>query len=163
MQLADRLAVMDNGRIVQIDTPIQVYRHPVSRYVACFVGQANELHGTVTGSVDGTDRVELATALGSLQAVSAQASAVPKGASAHVIIRPEDLKLTVGNARANEGNLWRGAIQAVMFSGAHVEYRVRVGTHQLHVRSDTNRALLREGDEVSITFDPAVVYVFPDA
>jgi hypothetical protein len=50
-----------------------------------------------------------------------------------------------------------------MFSGAHVEYRVRVGTHQLHVRSDTNRALLREGDEVSITFDPAVVYVFPDA
>jgi iron(III) transport system ATP-binding protein len=163
MQLADRLAVMDNGRIVQIDTPIQVYRHPVSRYVACFVGQANELRGTVTGSVDGTDRVELATALGSLQAVSAQASALPKGASAHVIIRPEDLKLTVGNARANEGNLWRGAIQAVMFSGAHVEYRVRVGTHQLHVRSDTNRALLREGDEVSITFDPAVVYVFPDA
>jgi iron(III) transport system ATP-binding protein len=48
MQLADRLAVMDNGRIVQIDTPIQVYRHPVSRYVACFVGQANELQATVT-------------------------------------------------------------------------------------------------------------------
>ncbi|MEI9806219.1 MAG: ABC transporter ATP-binding protein [Pseudolabrys sp.] len=36
MQLADRMAVMNNGRIVQIGTPIEVYRNPVSRYVACF-------------------------------------------------------------------------------------------------------------------------------
>ena len=79
-----------------------------------------------------------------------------------MIIRPEDIKLAVGNAPAGS-NVWRGAIQAVMFSGAHVEYRVRVGSHQLHARSDTNRALLREGEEVSVAFDPAVVYVFPDA
>jgi len=162
MQLADRLAVMDNGRIVQLDTPIQVYRHPVSRYVACFVGQANDLQATVTGPVSGTDRIELGTVLGPLHAVSERGSALPAGAKARVIIRPEDIKLTVGNAPAGS-NVWRGSIQAVMFSGAHVEYRVRVGSHQLHARSDTNRALLREGEEVSVAFDPAVVYVYPDA
>jgi len=162
MQLADRLAVMDNGSIVQIDTPLQVYRHPVSRYVACFVGQANELQASVIGPANGTDRVELGTALGPLQAVTERGSALRSGTGVSVIIRPEDIKLTVGNVPPGT-NVWRGAIQAVMFSGAHVEYRVRVGTHQLHARSDTSRALLREGEEVAVAFDPAVVYVFPDA
>jgi len=162
MQLADRLAVMDNGRIVQIDTPLQVYRHPVSRYVACFVGQANDLRGTVSGSTEGTNRLELDTVLGPLHAVTEQGSALRAGARVRAIIRPEDIKLNVGNV-SSASNVWRGSIQVVMFSGAHVEYRVRVGTHQLHVRSDTNRALLREGEDVAVAVDPAVVYVFPDS
>jgi iron(III) transport system ATP-binding protein len=160
MQLADRLAVMDNGRIVQIDTPIQVYRHPVSRYVACFVGQANDLDATVTGSA-GEQRLELDSALGPLSATSASASALAAGTAVRVIIRPEDIKLTVGQP-SGECNAWRGVIAAVMFSGAHVEYRVRVGAHQLHVRSESTRKLLLEGEEVAVAFDPAVAYVFPN-
>ena len=162
MQLADRMAVMDNGAIVQIDTPLQVYRHPVSRYVACFVGQANELQASVSGPGDDTERIELGTVLGPLQAVAERGSALRAGTRVRVIIRPEDIKLVVGEVPAGS-NVFRGAIQAVMFSGAHVEYRLRVGTQQLHARSDTNRALLREGEEVAVAFDPAVVYVFPDA
>ena len=158
MQLADRMAVMNNGRIVQIDTPIQVYRHPVSRYVACFVGQANELEATISGLAG--QSVELDTALGPISATSDRTSQLAAGATARVIIRPEDIKLTVGGA--SEGrNVLRGEIHAVMFSGAHVEYRVRVGERHLHARSDHNRTLLREGDLVSVAFDPAIVYVFP--
>ena len=160
MQLADRLAVMNNGRIVQIDSPIEVYRNPVSRYVACFVGQANDVDATVTALADG--RIELATAPGALTATGTRLPAVAPGARVRVIVRPEDIRLSQGEAPAGF-NAWRGTIQAVMFSGAHVEYRVRVGAHQLHVRSDDNRKLLREGNEVAVAFDPAVAYVFADA
>lgn len=161
MQLADRLAVMDNGRIVQLDSPLRVYRHPVSRYVACFVGQANDLEATVT-SMQGDGAIELDTALGALWATPNPDGAVAPalGSGVRVIVRPEDFKLSVASG-AGEGNTWRGVIQAVMFSGAHVEYRVRVGERQLHVRSENNRVLLREGQEVAIAVEPAAVYVFP--
>lgn len=161
MQLADRMAIMDNGRIVQLDTPMRVYRHPISRYVACFVGQANELRATVTSSgAKGTGMV-LNTVFGPLSATSERAARLPAGATACVVIRPEDIKLVQGEVAPGH-NVLHGMIQVAMFSGAHVEYRVRVGEHLLHVRSD-NRALLSEGSDVSVTFDPAAVYVFPES
>jgi iron(III) transport system ATP-binding protein len=158
MQLADRLAVMNNGRIVQIDTPLTVYRHPVSRYVANFVGQANDLEATVTAVA--SDVVTLDTALGPVSAAAVPGLA--SGAKVRMIVRPEDIRL--GGAGTSPGpNVWRGAIEATMFSGAHVEYRVRAGNALLHVRSENNRSLLRDGEAVSVGFDPAVASVFADA
>jgi iron(III) transport system ATP-binding protein len=164
MQLADRLAVMNNGRIVQLDSPMEVYRNPVSRYVANFVGQSNDLEATVTSAAVTPatgGRMEIVAAPGALVATGPRLPEAAPGARVRAIVRPEDIKLCTGDAPAGF-NAWRGAIQAVMFSGAHVEYRVRVGEHQLHVRSDNKRALLREGTQVAVAFDPAVVYVFAD-
>ena len=160
MQLADRMAVMDNGRIVQLDTPIEIYHNPISRYVACFVGQANELDATVTTAGGNGAELVLSTVFGPLTATRERELPLPAGAGARVVIRPEDIKLIPGDAPPGH-NVWHGVIQAVMFSGAHVEYRVRVGEHQLHVRSD-NRALLKEGNQVCVALDPAAVYVFPE-
>jgi iron(III) transport system ATP-binding protein len=161
MQLADRLAVMNNGSIVQLDSPIEVYRNPVSRYVACFVGQANDMEATVT-SVHGDSRIELATPLGTIMAEEASRGAkLAAGSGARVIVRPEDFKLSA-TCGGGDVNAWRGIIRAAMFSGAHVEYRLEVGGRQLHVRSESNRTLLREGQEVAVAVDPSAVYVFPD-
>jgi hypothetical protein len=78
-----------------------------------------------------------------------------------VIVRPEDFKLSA-TCGGGDVNAWRGIIRAAMFSGAHVEYRLEVGGRQLHVRSESNRTLLREGQEVAVAVDPSAVYVFPD-
>lgn len=160
MQLADRMAVMDNGSILQLDTPIEIYRNPVSRYVACFVGHANDFEATVQTTNFDSSELVLDTSFGPLVTTGGRLSGVAAKNKVRVILRPEDIKLITGEAPSGR-NVWRGTIQTVMFSGAHVEYRVRIGEQQLHVRSDA-RELLREGDMVSVAVDPSLVYLFPD-
>ncbi|MBN8478642.1 MAG: ABC transporter ATP-binding protein [Burkholderiales bacterium] len=160
MQLADRMAIMNNGSIVQLDTPMGVYRNPVSRYVACFVGQANELDASVTAARADGRELDLDTPLGPMVAAHERVWNPAVGARVRIIVRPEDLKPVSGAPPAGH-NVLRGSVQVVMFSGAHVEYRIRVGTQLLHARSD-NRGLLAEGDEVTLAFEPAAVYVFPE-
>lgn len=163
MQLADQLAVMDNGRIVQLASPMVTYRHPVNRYVASFVGQANEVEGVVTDDPTRGDggSVSFRTPFGPLVARTEHAGKLSSGGKAQIVIRPEDLKLVPGEAPAGAENAWPGIVQVVMFSGGHVEYRVLVAEHLLHVRSD-NRGILAEGAPVSVVLDPAAVYVFPE-
>ena len=160
MQLADRMAIMENGRIVQIDAPMSVYRHPASRYVACFVGQANEIEATVAQAGPG-GRVLLDTPFGRLAAAIDGGASPAVGAKACLVVRPEDVKPVQASVPPGH-NVVHGTVQVAMFSGAHVEYRVRAAQGLLHVRSD-NRAILAEGDAVSLAFDPAAVHVFPEA
>jgi iron(III) transport system ATP-binding protein len=160
MQLANRMAVMESGRIVQLDTPINIYRKPISRYVACFVGQANDLPATVVGASGSDQRLKVSTAFGQLLASSEGASHFGPGTNVRVIIRPEDIKLLKGEAPAGH-NAWPGIVKAVMFSGAHVEYQVEVGPVRLHARSD-NRALLAEGSAVTVGLDPTALFVFAE-
>jgi len=45
--MADRLAVMDKGKVVQVGSPKGIYKNPVNQYVATFIGEANEFGGTL--------------------------------------------------------------------------------------------------------------------
>ncbi|MFZ4814297.1 MAG: ABC transporter ATP-binding protein [Phototrophicaceae bacterium] len=88
LSLADRVAVMDAGRIEQIGTPAQIYLTPVNRAVATFVGEANFIPGHADGAT-------VTTALGKFRLVRASSGAVD------VLLRPEALTVTTlpnGNA-----------------------------------------------------------------
>lgn len=84
--MADRIAVMRGGRIVQEGTPIALYTRPVSVFVAAFFGEINRLTGPVRGG-----RVE--TPLGAV------ATALPEGQAAQVVIRPEAVHVAFGDNR----------------------------------------------------------------
>ena len=58
MTMADRIAVMDQGRIVQVATPGEIYEQPKTRFIAEFVGDVNILDGHVQGQENGLWRVE---------------------------------------------------------------------------------------------------------
>jgi putrescine transport system ATP-binding protein len=58
MTVADRIAVMDQGRIVQVATPAEIYEQPNSRYVAGFIGDINLIEGRVASTFDRTVRLE---------------------------------------------------------------------------------------------------------
>src|SRR5689334_4859588 len=66
LAVADRIAVMKGGRILQIDTPLEVYRRPLSRAVAAFIGETNLLSGTVVDAR--SEEVRVRTAVGELVA-----------------------------------------------------------------------------------------------
>jgi iron(III) transport system ATP-binding protein len=105
LSLADRLAVMREGRIVQVGVPEEVYGRPASRWAAQFVGDVNVLAGVVRGS-----GVETELGVFDLRA--------PASGSVHVAIRPEQLEL-----RADDhGN---AEVIAREFRGHDVLYRLR--------------------------------------
>ena len=90
MTVASRVAVMDHGRIVQIDTPDQIYEYPNSIYVADFIGDVNLIEGTAAPTPDG---VEITFAEG--QGVfTAQRKDLSEGPACTLAIRPEKVAIS---------------------------------------------------------------------
>jgi len=90
MNMSDRIAIMNNGRIEQIGRPAEIYENPASTFIARFLGEANLIPGTIE-SVDAAGAV-LRTARG----VALRARAEPGirvGAAAHLFVRPERINI----------------------------------------------------------------------
>src|SRR5262245_14720823 len=97
LALADRLAVMDRGQLVQVGRPAEVYHRPVSRFVAGFLGDANFLRGTVR-TVDGSS-CTIETAVGNL--VTTTSPPIKAGAAVLCSIRPQAWKLDAHGGASN--------------------------------------------------------------
>lgn len=115
MSMGDRIAVFSQGKIVQLDSPVNVYRRPINAYVADFIGETNLIEGTIV--VGG---IELPG--GNLLPISqlADDSFIPESGQVTVAIRPEDLVL------ASDG-LISGTVRDVIFTGDSVRVHVTVG------------------------------------
>jgi spermidine/putrescine ABC transporter ATP-binding subunit len=133
LSLSDRIVVMRDGDILQVDTPGRVYRQPSSRYVADFVGRMNFFHATVLNRT-ANDRYQLKLTKDEgciIEATGHQRRAFQPGERCVAGVRPEDLELRSGphnNLRAQVlratyvGNAWlvtcasaaNGDIQAVL-------------------------------------------------
>lgn len=83
MFMADRIAIMRNGRIVQIGRPEELYCNPVDPFVVTFFGEVNEFHGEARGG-------KVSTPVGAVDAPD-----LPDGTAANVLMRPEALRVTV--------------------------------------------------------------------
>src|SRR5262245_61067593 len=97
LALADRLAVMNKGRLMQVGAPAEVYHRPVSRFVAGFLGDANFLRGTVR-TVDGSS-CTIETAVGNL--VTTTSPPIKAGAAVLCSIRPQAWKLDAHGGASN--------------------------------------------------------------
>ena len=109
LAMSDRVAVMSNGVLQQVDTPRQLYDNPATSFVARFVGETNALSGTITG-IDG-DIARIETALGVLHGRAGHGAAT--GTKGTIYIRPE--ALTPG---ATGANALSAQIQRVDFEGS---------------------------------------------
>ena len=107
MTMSDRIAVMDQGRILQIGTPAEVYEAPVTRFVADFVGNVNLFEGTVENAAGGF--VEIAGKDGFPLRVAGEAE-IERDAPVWFAIRPEKLKVT--RAKPDGVNAVEGEILA---------------------------------------------------
>lgn len=95
LSIADRMAILDAGRVLQVGAPREIYRRPVDRVVANFIGETNLIDGTIA-SINGV-RAVVDTALGRFVGVLTRIDHPPRpGANATLSIRPECLHLDAG-------------------------------------------------------------------
>ena len=86
MNMSDRIAIMNSGRVEQVGRPVEIYNSPASNFIARFLGEANLIEGTIESIPDG--EATLRTAGGLLLRARAQGD-VKVGARAHLFVRPE--------------------------------------------------------------------------
>ena len=156
LSLADRVAVMDQGRIVQEGTPAEIYERPTNLFVGSFLGAANVLAGKIEELVgEGSARIALEGCGHRLTLVADERP----GVVVDVVLRPENLTIT-SPQDAPELNTVPGRITALAFQGNSVEYEVDIGGGtSLRVIARAQADLVR-GTPVRIGIDPRRVAVF---
>lgn len=136
MTVADRISVMDHGKIVQIGTPAEIYEAPNCRYVADFIGSVNMFEATVEHA--GAGRLRLAAKDGF--AVEAAADPASRGDIVWFAIRPE--KVRISHAAPAEGgvNAAAGEVWDIAYFGDMSLYNVRLDSGRLVRASLMNAA-----------------------
>lgn len=125
LSIADRIAVMRDGKIVQAGTPMEVYRRPTTTFAASFLGETNLIPGTIDAIEPTSGVATLTTPVGVIQGILA-CHAKP-GATATVSIRPEHLRATASGPI-------RGEIVSTSYLGDVAHHRCRVsGGVLLHI------------------------------
>jgi len=125
MSMAQRIAVMNEGRIAQIGTPHQVYEEPANRFVADFLGAVNLFAGSVV-EVEGA-RHHIASAEAGATFVVEHMPALSRGRDVAVAVRPEKIALAAAPA-ADSLNRVAGTVAGVAYRGEASTYRVALAS-----------------------------------
>jgi spermidine/putrescine transport system ATP-binding protein len=159
LTMSDRIAVMNNGRIEQLDSPQVIYDRPASRFVAGFIGNTNLVPAEVVAVANGA-------ATGRMGALEFASPVVvpPKGNEVMVSIRYE--RVRVGPDAAGGGVIARAKVLQTIFSGSTVHYVVRLESAPVDLTieapHDGTSPPLAEGAVVDVSWDGAATGVFDD-
>lgn len=159
MTMADRIAVMNEGRVLQVGTPEEIYETPATRFVADFIGETNFLSGKLIGIDGDIARVDLnngsfAEGIFSHDQPSADQNVV-------VTVRPERVNITPADAGSSDTasvNQLSGRIIEVYYIGTDVRYLVDAGNgQQLSARvqntGNSHGVRLEIGQAVMLSWD----------
>jgi iron(III) transport system ATP-binding protein len=147
MALADRIGVMESGRLIQLDQPSEIYEHPQTEFVARFIGVGNLLSGEVQ-----TKNGDAILALEDGESVPLSHVTLPTSGPALLTVRPEEIAISY-----NDGGL-AATIKSVTYLGNAIEYRLQAGTLDLRARTDP-RETYSEGEQVFVRFNKATPIV----
>ncbi len=154
MTMADRIAILDKGEVMQVATPTEVYEAPTSRFVANFVGNVNMFEGKVADRTAGTARI---TGASGAQIVVDNGDAKP-GSDIVFAIRPEKIK--VSSKKPAEGvNALEGEVYDIAYLGDMTVYHVKLDDGQVVRASMLNAARIMDdpltwNDRAWISFRP---------
>jgi spermidine/putrescine transport system ATP-binding protein len=165
LAMSDRVAVMSQGRIEQVGTPIEVFERPETAFVAAFTGAANLWEAELLGAAGG-GRLRLRLALGLELEVTSPAAGLPPGAAVRLAVRPEKLELRppalppaaeTGLASLPvtvEERVYQGARTVWLVRDAAGGHRVVHRTHGAVSAADQAELALRPGSSALLCWDP---------
>ena len=148
MTMSDRIAVMKDGVILQVDAPLDIYDRPNCRFVADFIGESNILDGTVSGTAGGLLTVETPDGV-----LTTRGEGFQVGEKICVSIRPE--YLSVSRQPVDGFNL-RAVIRDFINMGTVIKTNLDLpGGKELKFSRFEADPDLKEGDELWVCWDPA--------
>ena len=160
LTMADRIAVMRDGRIEQVDTPHNVFQRPANLFVAGFIGtpQMNLLPATLTGT-NGGGTADFAVDGGQSMKIEVdpRVSELPQGTKVTLGVRPRNLEIS--HEPADDGISTK--IDIVEPMGAETLAHLSDGQHELRLVADW-RVPLAEGDQVHTRFPPGATHIFTE-
>jgi iron(III) transport system ATP-binding protein len=160
LSMADRIAIMRRGRVVQVGTPRQLYTRPESAFVAEFIGGTNLLSGRLE---EAGDCFVVRTDAGIVRAQHATPGSTI-GSGVFCSVRPESVCLHAADTPPSNGlNHLVCAVQSIMYLGHSEEYCLRLvnGAALRAIEHNQTTRKAEVGDRVMIQFDPRDVVVLP--
>ena len=148
LTMSDRIGVMNEGLLLQVGTPEQIYEHPETRFVADFIGETAFIKGVVAES--GIVRLPNGTAVRTR-------TTVPSGTEVTLALRPERLYLAPPDEPAPEGvNKVQGTVRRRVYLGNANFYEVDIGFDTLKVRLENtiSARTYTAGDPVVVQWQP---------
>ncbi|SFC76872.1 putrescine transport system ATP-binding protein [Polaromonas sp. OV174] len=155
MTMASRIAVMSQGRVLQVGTPKEIYEYPNGRFVADFIGNVNLFEGRL--SLDAADRCEVTTEHGVISVGRGISGAA--GMAVAVAVRPE--KIHIAKTRPQlDRNLFSGKVREIAYFGSYNTFIVELagGRSVKITEANTTR---HDGD--AITWDDTVFFWWDEA
>jgi putrescine transport system ATP-binding protein len=159
MTMADRIAIMDKGEVMQVATPAEVYEAPASRFVADFVGSVNLFEGVARreDADDGAIRIDG----GGIDIRTTGATDVRAGEKVWFAIRPEKIRVSAAPPARDAGNAAEGEIWDIAYLGDMTVYHVRLPDGRIVKTASLNS--LRATEDALSWNDRAWISFAPDA
>jgi spermidine/putrescine transport system ATP-binding protein len=165
MTMSDRIAVMDQGRVLQVGAPAEIYERPTNRFVADFIGEANILPCQVTGRNNGLAMVRVGDTLEMRAECGPEVSV---GQAGSLMIRPEKIKIEAGNPpQAGQATVFPGVIHEVIYLGTATRFEVKLKEdlviqvqHQNMSAGDPG-SQARRGETVYLSWQTSAARVLP--
>ncbi len=166
MTMADRIAVMDHGRIVQVATPGEIYEQPKTRFIAEFVGDVNILEGHVQGLENGLWRVKTPSAAEPLT-IDDPDEVLNSGQAVAIAVRPEKMVIQRDPPPPGTRNVLTGEVWDIGYLGDWTVYRVKLATGEILRVTRANASRFVENpidwdEQVFVTFAPDAAVILAE-
>ena len=150
MALSDQIIIMNKGVVAQIGTPQEIYFHPVSEFVADFIGEANFLRGKVLALEGNTATLAIEGETAHVEATRP----VSIGEEVTVVLRPESATLTEDRGLPCK-------VEVSCFMGSYQNYHVRVGETlvKLTEYNPKNKRIFAQGENCFVHFDANATHI----
>lgn len=156
LSMSSMIAVVNEGRIVQIGTPREIYTQPNCKFVAEFIGSSGFIRGDVVSGDSQSQAIQTATG----EQIVVNNRDLSVGRKAWVHLRPEDVVLHTSQPSADVPNVLSGTLKSQSYTGDAMVYTVEIGESEVPARGRP-RESVQVGDEVWLSVAADDVGVLP--
>jgi iron(III) transport system ATP-binding protein len=161
--ISDKVIVMNGGRILQYDTPDEIYNHPADPFVAAFIGHSTLVEGKIA-KVEGNDCVVTIPEFNNASLVcTAPKDAVP-GGTCSIVIKNGDLRLSSDRFAGATANVLEGSMTSREYRGGLTDHRIQVGSKEVVVTSHRLCPMIRVNDDdgkIFLCIDRSAISLIP--
>lgn len=148
LTMSDRIAVFNQGQVIQVGTPNEIYLEPANAFVATFIGDTNLLTAEITNG----------------KALITPHLVIPLSdnqTGRFLSIRPQDIQLSKG--QSEQGDAYRGIVESIKINGPLIDYTIRVQDvilKAIRLNDFWDKSLFSVGETLYVTIDPSRIRIF---